>query len=75
MKKILQYGLIIMLVTEIMACTDNLNKAVSDKIVYQPEYSLPIGPVSYSLGQIMPLSVLGPSTDTVALPDIVKEKT
>ena len=69
MKKILQYGLIIMLVTEIMACTDNLNKAVSDKIVYQPEYSLPIGPVSYSLGQIMPLSVLGPSTDTVALPD------
>ena len=58
-----------MLVTEIMACTDNLNKAVSDKIVYQPEYSLPIGPVSYSLAQIMPLSVLGPSTDTVALPD------
>lgn len=69
MKKIFKYSGLLLLVGAILACTDNLNKTVTGEALYQPEYSLPIGPAKYTLGSIMPKNVLVPVLDTALIND------
>ena len=52
------------------ACLDNFNRDL-DTVYYNPSYSVPIGPVSHTLSDIMPyLALPGPIPDTL-LPDTV----
>ncbi len=69
-KKILSYGLIILFTALIVsACLDNFNREL-DTIYYNPSYSVPIGPVSHSMADIMPyLALPWPIPDTSLLPD------
>ncbi len=69
-KKILSYGLIIVFTALIVsACLDNFNRDL-DTIYYNPSYSVPIGPVSHSMADIMPyLALPWPIPDTFVMPD------
>jgi hypothetical protein len=51
------------------ACLDNFNRD-PETIYYNPSYSLPIGPLSYTLDDIMPdVALHEPVPDTTILPD------
>ena len=71
MNKSLKYISIIMLILSGFSCTKNLNKTINNDILYRPEYSLPIGPLNYTLNDIMPKVVLGFPVDTSLIPDTI----
>ncbi|MBA7518984.1 hypothetical protein ES705_11058 [subsurface metagenome] len=53
------------------ACLDDFNRE-NDPIFYTPSYSLPIGPLEYTLEEIMPpLSLDMPIVDTSLIPDTI----
>jgi len=53
----------------ITSCIDNFNRDL-DTIYYNPSYSLPIGPLSYTLDEIMPANALmAYFTDSTWIPD------
>ena len=59
------------LATILSACIDNFNRDL-ETIYYNPSYSIPIGPLSYTLDDIMPhIALQMPITDTTTLPDTV----
>jgi hypothetical protein len=53
-----------------ISCLDNFNRDL-DTVYYNPSYSVPIGPLEYSLGQIMPPEALIPLLDTSFLADTI----
>ncbi len=69
-RKIVRYGLILAIPALILtACLDNFNRD-PETIYYNPSYSVPIGPVSHTLSDIMPYAALPyPIPDTSILPD------
>lgn len=73
LKSIINYFLsgftILILIITVNACLDNFNRDL-DTIYYNPSYSVPIGPLSYSMEDIMPyLALTDPIPDITLLPD------
>ena len=68
-RKVKFFGPAVILATLIgSACLDNFNRNL-DTVYYNPSWSVPIGPVSHTLANIMPYQTLpGPIPDTL-LPD------
>jgi len=65
-----RYGVLILLViVSLTACMDDFNRDLST-VYYNPGYSVPIGPVYYTLADIMPPIALDfPVPDTSLIPD------
>ena len=68
-KLILHISVLIGIAFIATACLDNFNRDL-ETIYYNPSYSVPIGPLSYSMPDIMPyLAIPEPIPDISALPD------
>ena len=68
---VVRSGAVVLIITALVftACLDNFNRDL-ETIYYNPSYSIPIGPLSYTMDDIMPyLALHDPITDTAALPD------